>query len=195
MKYRGFNPQQLVNRGVFDSLEEADRVLCELDEARKSPRVISVSWLEGFKFQVPMQGGRGPGRAHNASGAGATPAPAPNLSAGGGSFLQRGSPTPTSLAAAPAGSDCPWCAVERANQGHGTAPTAPFVSRTRCARHAPAGMEQPAKAPNPAGVRDALPMAPAPALPFPGSTNAEPFHPVLNPNAGVRPAYPKGRWS
>lgn len=203
MKLQGFNPAALVARGVFDSLEEADRVLCALDDARPGARIIAVSWQEGFGFMVQvqgskfsMQGGRGLGESHNLAGAGATPAPAPTLSAGSGSFLQSASPSRTSLAPAPADSDCPWCAIERAKQGHGSAPMAPFVPRTRCARHAPVEAAKPStNAPHPAVARDASPLAPAAALLFPGSAGAEPFHPKLNPHAGVRPAYPKGRWS
>jgi hypothetical protein len=285
MKSTGFNPDQLVARGVFDSLAEADAVLCDFDDARPGSTVIGVSWLQGFRFQVPISrvaalacrepsvmGGFTPagrpeclpndlpqgeiGRAANLAGYNKADADRPKdwvgspnkplmrkvngscdsrplqgiacqnfdslspvaldresntsdprrfttgapeqepISAGDRALLQSASPSGTSLAPTPADSDCPWCAMERAAAGQGAAPTDGFVSRTRCARHAPVEvMERPTTAPQPAVVRDALPMAPAAALLFRGSAGADPFHPKLNPNAGVVPAYPKGRWS
>lgn len=281
-KRNGFNDAQLVARGVVDSLEELDRVLCELDDARREPRVIAVAWQEGFHFQVPMRGSRGPSEPHKLASAGATPAPAPNLpqrevgetpnlrgynmgganrpkdwagsgnkplmrsltanvcrplkgiapqnlwqsppvsgaesnttdpreltapvlplnfSAGGGAVLQSAAPSRTYSPPAPADTVsvvCPWCALERAYQGQGPAPRTGYgYARVKsCARHSPVEvLEHPTIAPQQAVARDASPQAPAAALLLPGSAGAEPFHPVLNPNAGVRPAYPKGRWS
>lgn len=360
---QGFDAQALVNRGVFDSLAAADAALYRLDDARREPWIMSVSWQQGMLFRVPiqfMQGSRGLAETHNLSLVGATPAPAPILpqgeigwaanlagyneadadrpkdrvgspnkplmrkvngscdsrplqgiacqnfeclspvaldrgsktsapcrlttgapeqepiSAGGGSFLQRVSPSPTSLAPAPvdslsrvatgsnaveskvtkvrsgeptnmggllaagmpdrmpslsrslvrsgsaavvshplqdgtavaecsagkqleiacqSNSFCPWCAIE--SPGHGAAPRAGFVSAYRCARHAPnpepAGT--PVQCPQPTTVRDALSHAPAVVLRSRVSPDAAPFHPRLNPNAGVVPAFPKGRWS
>ena len=214
MNRRGFNPAELVERGVFDSLEEADRVLCALDDARPGPQVIAVSWLEGFKFQVSISAGRGavlqsaspsrtslpivpadPFSAARVSGGAAAGQRFPVSAVEAGSGVENISQRSPELLPEPA-SVCPWCAVERAMSGQGSAATAPFVSRTRCARHAPVeAMERPTTPPQQAVARDASPLAPAAALLFPGSAGAEPFHPVLNPNAGVRPAYPKGRWT
>lgn len=52
----GFNPQQLVARGVFDSLEELDRVMCELDDVRPGPQVSRGGWLEGMDFNRARMG-------------------------------------------------------------------------------------------------------------------------------------------
>lgn len=68
MKSPGFNPAQLVARGVFDSLEEADAVLCDFDDARPGATVVAVSWLQGFKFQVPILPQGEIGRAANLAG-------------------------------------------------------------------------------------------------------------------------------
>jgi hypothetical protein len=263
MKWQGFNPGRLVARGVFASIDEADRIMCELDDARPTAKVIAVSWQMGFDFAVQVKGSKFQvlpqgeiGWAANLAGYNKADADRPKdrvgspnkplmrmvsgscvsrplqgiacqnfdslspvaldrgsntsdprrfttgapeqepISAGDRAFLQSASPSGTSLAPTPAISDCPWCAMERAAAGQGAAPTDGFVSRTRCARHAPVEvMERPTTAPQPAVARDALPMAPAAALLFRGSAGAEPFHPVLNPNAGVRPAFPKGRWT
>lgn len=55
MNLTGFNPQQLVARGVFDSLEELDRVMCELDEALSQPQVSRVGWSRGMDFSDRSQ--------------------------------------------------------------------------------------------------------------------------------------------
>lgn len=293
----GFDAQLLVNRGVFDSLEEADAILCRLDEARTRSVITASSWQLGLGFTVPIeftQGSRGLAETHNLSLVGATPTPAPILPqrevgetpnlrgynmgdanrpkdwAGEGNkplmrsltamcsrslegiapqnlwqsppVLGAGSntadlwelatPAPalppstisrslvrsgsaavvshplqdgTAAAECSAGkqleiacqsnSFCPWCAIEA--PGQGAAPRAGFVSSYRCARHAPnpepAGT--PVQCPQPTTARDALSHAPAVVLRLPVSHDAAPFHPRLNPNAGVVPAFPKGRWS
>lgn len=197
MNHPGFNPQQLVARGVFDSIEEADAVLCRLDEARARATIMPEGWRRGMAFDVP-------------------------ISAGGGFKLQSGSSTRSSLAPAPAGSFtrdrmvtggeamgslsfpssrrgagaalsnrpapslCPWCALERAYQGQGAAPRTGFVAVTRCARHAsessaPAVQSAPMPHNSPGGA-SALSHAATPGFP-------------INPNAGAVQAFPKGRWS
>ena len=171
----GFNPQQLVARGVFDSVEELDRVMCELDDARREPRIIACAWREGFDFTVP--------RVRSGAGAAATspfgngyaapveasagvvntsrrspellPADASVLcsvpvladysdkasprrrteEARGSTRVQGRRPERVSPTLAAEHSLCPWCALERAMSGQGTAARTGFVSVARCARH------------------------------------------------------------
>lgn len=174
----GFNPDQLVARGVFDSRQELDRVMLELDEARREPRVIACAWLEGMRFGVEISDAveRVPTRFPAACAVGAGPINrfehrTVDAVPGRESESQR---SPESDAGA-ASVLCPWCAIERAMNGQGAAPRTGFVSVARCARHS------------------AEP--PAPALQSLRSADAGPFHPTTNPNAGVQQAFPKGRWS
>lgn len=282
----GFNPDQLVARGVFDSVEELDRVMLELDEARKEPRVISCAWLEGMGFQprIDTDSHGFSELPHTRKGVAATAKGGDNEKgislhaltedaaqvrtfAGQGEIATRptsktaaskhrltrpgaaktgyevaddscrvplptnlpaacavgagraGNDSPSGLAAArvaeagsgvantsrrspellsePASVLCPWCAVERAMSGQGTAARTGFVSVERCHRHSaepPALTVAAPKSPMTAGARDAFFLAPAAALQSLRSADAGPFHPTTNPNAGVVPAYPKGRW-
>ena len=48
----GFNPRELVARGVFDSLTELDAVMCELDDVRPGPTVTRQGWSNGMDFVV-----------------------------------------------------------------------------------------------------------------------------------------------
>lgn len=277
----GFNPQQLVARGVFDSREEFDRVMLELDEARREPRVIACAWLEGMRFETRIDtDSHGFSELpHTRKGVAATVKGGDNEKgislhaltedaaqvrtfAGKGEIATRPTsktaaskhrltrpgaaktgyevaddscrvPLPTNLPAACAvgagpinrfehrtvdavpgresesqrspESDagaasvlCPWCAIERAMNGQGAAPRTGFVSVARCARHAaepPAPSLAASNPHKPAGARDAFILAPVSALQSLRSADAGPFHPTTNPNAGVRLAYPKGRWS
>ena len=52
----GFNPDALVDRGVFDSLDELDRVMCELDDVLAAPRVSRVGWSRGMDFNRARMG-------------------------------------------------------------------------------------------------------------------------------------------
>lgn len=138
----GFNPEHLVARGVFDSLEEADRVLCELDDARREARIIAVAWLEGMNFKLrvgelrvermnlPAACAVGAGRP-GISPSGMATARTVDAVPGRESESQR---SPESDAGA-ASVLCPWCAIERAMQGQGAAPRTGFVSVARCERH------------------------------------------------------------
>jgi hypothetical protein len=47
---KGFNPDQLVARGVFDSLAKLDSVMCELDDARPGPTLTRLGWGHGMDF-------------------------------------------------------------------------------------------------------------------------------------------------
>lgn len=125
----GFKPQQLVARGVFDTIEELDRVMLELDDARKEPRVIACAWREGFSFTVP--------RVRSGAGAAATPPFGNDHAARVDAVPARETESrrsPESVAGA-ASVLCPWCAAERAMQGQGAAPRTGFVPVARCARH------------------------------------------------------------
>lgn len=133
MKFNGFNPQQLVNRGMCESVEELDRVMLELDEARKSPVVIAVSWQQGFRFQVGISGAR---MRTGAGGAATSPfgnGYAVPVAAGAG--VETMSQRSPELVSASAAVLCPWCAIERAMSGQGAAPRTGFVPVARCARH------------------------------------------------------------
>lgn len=171
MNHPGWNPGQLVARGVFDSIEEADAVLCRLDEARSRSTITPESWRRGMAFDVPIS------RRRVAAGGSAE---------GSLSFQPSARGVGETLSTSPAPSICPWCAIERAMNGQGAAPRTGFVAVARCERHAEssAAAVQPASMPrNSPGV--------APAL----SHAATPGFPQSNPNAGVRQAFPKGRWS
>ena len=171
----GFNPQQLVKRGVYSSLEEADAILCRWDEARAHSTITPDAWRRGMALDVPISRRR--------------------MSAGsvaGRSYpLQDGLPaaecSPAHYQAITCESVnliCPWCALERAMNGQGAAPRAGFVAVARCARHS---AESPVLAPKPhtpPGAGHALSHATASG--FPSNPN---------PNAGVVQAFPKGRWS
>jgi len=174
VNHPGWNPQQLVNRGVFDSLEEADAVLCRLDEARSRATITPESWRRGMAFDVPIS------RHRMVSG-----------SAAGFTYpLQDGGPAAECLAgkqleiACQPNSICPYCAAERAMNGQGSAVRTGFVAVARCERHAEssAAAVQPASLPhNPPGGAPAISRAATPGFP-------------INPNAGVVQAFPKGRW-
>ena len=170
----GFNPQQLVARGVFSSLDEADRVLCAWDEARARSTITPDAWRRGMALDVPIS------RRLVASG-----------SVAGRSYpLQDGLPAAEcspaqAITCVPVNGLCPWCALERAMNGQGAAPRTGFVSVARCARHS---AESPVllapTSPTPPGAGHALSHATASG--FPSNPN---------PNAGVVQAFPKGRWS
>lgn len=197
MNHSGFNPQQLVARGVFDSVEEADAVLCRLDEARARATITPESWRRGMAFDVPISAGGGfklqPGSSTRSS---LAPAPAGSFSrslvrSGGSaegslSFPPSARGVGETLSTSPAPGLCPWCAIERAMQGQGAAPRTGFVAVARCARHASessASGNRPVSMPhNSPGGASALSHAATPGFP-------------INPNAGVRQAFPKGRWS
>lgn len=215
----GFDAQMLVKRGVFDSLEEADAILCRLEDARTRSVIVASSWQLGLGFTVPITGvkfsrvaGTRNSELTNIGGllAAGMPDRMPSLSrslvrSGSAAVVSHPLQDGTAVAECSAGkqleiacqsnSFCPWCAIE--SPGHGAAPRAGFVSAYRCARHAPnpepAGT--PVQCPQPITARDALSHAPAVVLRLPVSRDAAPFHPKLNPNAGVVPAFPKGRWS
>ena len=202
---KGFNPQQLVARGVFDSLKELDRVMCELDDARPGPQVIGVSWSQGMDFTVRSQKFN---RAYVGSGVGEEVGSnvAPLGTAAVSPMREPVDVKPPVL--------CIFCAWERAMQ------PGPRMARPRingdvvlgsCARHSsdpavtlPAGVNARPECPTPPAqslvrlhmnpTADACHSEVAPGL-LSGAANAEPFHPQLNPNAGVMPAFPKGRWS
>ncbi len=198
---QGFNPQQLVARGVCASLEEADAVLCDCDDARPGPTVLGVSWMQGFGFTVQVTGSKLNFPAACAVGVG-RPATSPSgvataRTAEAGSGVVNTSRRSPELLPESASVLCPWCAIERARSGQGSAPRTGFVSVVRCDRHSaepPAAFLASPQSPQSTGVRDATLHAPAPVLPLRGAAGAEPFHPTLNPNAGVVPAFPKGRW-
>lgn len=195
MNHSGWNPQQLVARGVFDSIEEADAVLCRLDEARARSTITPESWRRGMAFDVPISAGGGfklqPGSSTRSS---LAPAPAGSFSrslvrSGGSaegslSFPPSARGVGETLSTSPAPSLCPWCALERAYQGQGAAPRTGFVAVERCARHASessAPGNRPVSMPhNMPGGASALSHAATPGFP-------------INPNAGVRQAFPKGR--
>lgn len=196
MNHSGFNPQQLVARGVFDSVEEADAVLCRLDEARARATITPESWRRGMAFDVPISAGGGfklqPGSSTRSS---LAPAPAGSFSrslvrSGGSaegslSFPPSARGVGETLSTLPAPSICPWCAIERALNGQGAAPRTGFVAVARCARHA---SESSAPAVQSASMPHNSP-AVAPAL----SHAATAGFPQSNPNAGVVQAFPKGR--
>ena len=191
MNHPGFNPGQLVARGVFDSLEEADAVLCRLDEARARATITPESWRRGMAFNVPISAGGGfklqPGSSTRSS---LAPAPAGSFSrdrmvAGAGSLGFYLSPAGKrgvgeTLSTSPAPGLCPWCAIERAMCGQGAAPRTGFVSVHRCARHAESSAPAVQSAPMPHNSP-----AVAPAL----SHAAAAGFPQCSPNAGD---YPKG---
>lgn len=112
----GFNPDQLVARGVFDSLAELDAVMCEWEEFRAEPRVLSVSWREAMTFQCGVRnaecgiGGNDFNRARVRSG----------VDAMGGSNAIPFEAAPGSSMRAPAdvkqSALCIFCAWERAMQ-------------------------------------------------------------------------------
>lgn len=52
MNFSGFQPDQLVARGVFDSREGLDRVMCELDDVRPGPVVTRLGWGLGMISMV-----------------------------------------------------------------------------------------------------------------------------------------------
>lgn len=116
----GFNPDALVARGVFDSREELDRVMCELDDARPGPTVSRLGWGLGMDFN----------RARVGSGvAGVSPSP----------FGTGGAAAVTAPAAGKPAALCIFCAWERAMQpGPWTAPPRinGDVMLWPCARHA-----------------------------------------------------------
>ncbi len=129
MKFNGFKPDLLVARGAFDSVEELDRVMLELDEARKEPRIIACAWQEGFDFTVPrVRSGAGAAIASPFGFGCAVPVEA----SVGVVNTSRRSPE---LLPADASVLCPWCAIERAMSGQGAAPRTGFVPVARCARH------------------------------------------------------------
>jgi hypothetical protein len=172
----GFNPQQLVKRGVFDSIEQADAVLCDWETARSRASITPDSWRRGMALDVPIS------RRLVASG-----------SVAGRSYpLQDGLPaaecSPTHQQAITCGSVdsiCPWCVIERAAQGQGAAPRTGFVAVARCGRHSAESSALLAPtSPTPPGAGHALSHATASG--FPSNPN---------PNAGVVQAFPKGRWS
>ncbi len=174
----GWNPQQLVNRGVFSSLEEADAILCRWDEARARSVITPDSWRRGMALDVPIS------RRRMASGVSVLGSPEsfPASECGAGAGVVASS----SRRPAPAPSLCPWCALERAYQGHGAAPRAGFVAVERCSRHA--GSSAPAVQSSPM-PHNSPAVAPASHL----AAAAGFLNP--NPNAGVVQAFPKGRWS
>ena len=142
MKSRSWNPEALVARGVFDSLDELDRVRCELDDARPGPRIIAASWVD-FEFVPRVRHDAGRAETFPFGMGYAQPVAA-------GSGCATSSQRSPEAVAEPAAVLCPWCALERAMQGHGAAPRTGFVSVARCARHCSetsAGMEQPATTP------------------------------------------------
>lgn len=195
MKRPGFNPAQLVKRGVFGSLEEA----------RSRATITPESWRRVLRCDVPifLQGGRGLGESHNLAGAGATPAPAPIFSTGAGLFLQRASPSPTSLAAGPVDS------LSRRRMAAGSAAGHPHPLQDAW----PAAECSPAQRPEITGPVNAIcpwcaierAMNGQGAAPRTGfvsvarcerhcaESTAGSLNP--NPNAGVVQAFPKGRWS
>jgi hypothetical protein len=175
-------------------LDELDRFCLELDEELREPVITATALGLGFaqrheiSLRVPL-GGLEP---HKLIDAGATPAPATNLT--GGPFLQRPSHRPTSLADSPVIPLCPWCAWERAANGHGSAARANQCVRVQsCARHSElgsgAGERGPGRNVNALGQSVAI----EPAQTRCGS-DAPPVACSPNPNAGVVPAYPGGRW-
>jgi len=148
VNHPGFNPQQLVNRGVFDSLEEADAVLCRLDEARSRATITPDSWRRGMAFDVPISAGGGfKLQSGSSTRSSLAPAPAGSFSrdrmVSGGSLLGSPESFPAAargvgetLSTSPAPCLCPWCAIERAMNGQGAAPRTGFVAVERCSRHA-----------------------------------------------------------
>lgn len=123
----GWNPSALVARSVFDSLEELDRVMCELDDARPGPKVIAASWVD-FQFMPRVR--------HDADRALTFPfGIGCARSAAAGSGCETSSRRSPEFVSEPAAVLCPWCALERALQGHGAAPRTGFVSVARCDRH------------------------------------------------------------
>lgn len=197
MNHPGWNPGQLVARGVFDSVEEADAVLCRLDEARARSTITPESWRRGMAFDVPISAGGG-FKLQSGSSTRSSLAPAPagsfsrSLVRSGGSAEGSLSFPPSArgvgetLSTSPAPSLCPWCALERAYQGQGAAPRTGFVAVARCARHA---SESSAAAVQPASMPHNMP-AVAPASHLAAAAGFP-----INPNAGVVQAFPKGRWS
>lgn len=204
MTLSGFQPKQLVARGVFDSLAELDRVMCELDDRRPTARVIACSWDAGMDFRFRISECR-----HEFHGLTRT------LSdfEAGVVVSSAGSPLPHLLGDGPASSVsppasgpvelCAWCVVETRFQGHGSAPRSNGdVAWVSCERHRsdvpasrPVLNSGPVSHPMPA-VANAFSLASTAGLPSlpPVPAGAEPFRPVLNPNAGVVQAFPKGRW-
>ncbi len=147
-------------------LDELDRFCLELEDERRAPVITATAWGLGFTQQSILTGGP---------------------------FLQRPSPRPTSLADSPV-TLCPWCAWERAASGHGPAARANQCVRVQsCARHSELGSGAGERGPG--RNVDALGQSVAiePAQTRCGS-DAPPVACSPNPNAGVVPAYPGGRW-
>jgi hypothetical protein len=122
----GFNPEQLVARGVFDSLEELDRVMCELDDVLAAPRVSRVGWSRGMDFNRARVGS-GAVMAHDPASEPMRVPPAPNPVAVWG--RQPGQPAAL----------CIFCAWERAMQPGPRMARPQFngdVMLWPCARHA-----------------------------------------------------------
>lgn len=202
MNSTGWNPAQLVARGVFDSIEQADQVLCRWDEARARSVITPDSWRRGMALDIPisrrrMSSGSAAGQSLPLQDGGPAaeclarplaitsgpnviwPAVGPKPMSGPSQGKQSAAPVARDTGAA---SICPWCAMERATSGQGAAARTGFVSVARCDRHSAESPEllapQPPTSP------------PSPALSLAGDGGFLP-----NPNAAVVQAFPKGRWS
>lgn len=198
-------------RGVFDSLDEADLVLCEWEEARSEPRLRFSAFgrcrdVSSAGFPSPTSLAPEPAKPFSPSarvavvsrvakpGHSAGPVTGKTAETAGNSFAGRmagdASPVSTSQRSPElsigAAVMCPWCALERAMNGQGSAPRTGFVSVQRCERHA-------AEIPLPEHKAGTSTPTPAPANAHSLASGAGlPINP--NPNAGQVQAFPKGRW-
>jgi hypothetical protein len=184
---------------TISDLEAADTALCEFEDARRAPCITAASWglsllknfdrQGGFVSSVPIPSG-------------ASLADPPNYDAPLIGLTARPvGPRPADVSDRPAeafppdvsepagGILCVWCLIERAYQtkGQGSAPRTPrggFVRTGSCARHSePATLSREVVTVSPTVRRASAPAAER-------APDGAP-----NPNAGVLPAFPRGRWS
>ena len=156
MNARGFRPGEL--------LEEADRVLCELDDARREPRIIAVAWREGMNFKVRV--GELRVERKNLPAACAAGAGRPGISPSGmatarlvDALPDRETDSQRSPESVAGGASvfCPWCALERALNGQGAVLRTGFAALGECPRHA--SLVQP-QTHNPGGADSSLMVPP-----------------------------------
>lgn len=181
-------------------LDELDRTLCELDDAQPGPAITRREWglAEARGKQLDFNGlNDAPGQPHvNASAAGVSRSPGPPSSLAGGSFASSpGSPpgviTPPHKAEPPAIVLCLWCAMERAANRQGPAPRAGVCLRVgSCERHGGEPGTVDFAGSSREVVTEHSPTAGAAVAAQAVNRAPVPF----NPNAGERPAFPKGRW-
>jgi hypothetical protein len=201
MNMAGFNPQQLVARGVFASLEEFERAMCELDDARPGPQVIRTSWAAGMSCTV---------RAHDFNRARMGSGVVGEVGSNVAPFGTAAKPTMTASADVKQSALCVFCAWERAMQpGPRMAPLRinGDVRLWPCARHessppkvvsiSSAGGNGQHQTPHPGGVGPSVTTMHGSDSPLQDRAAGllSSTLPNSNPNAGVVAAFPKGRWS